>query len=341
MNHASCPPRALGLSAAFAACLWSAVAAAQGTTGSATVFGFNYSPVGNATLDASSGTGVVVGNLGSAGQDGVSIDISGLQGSAAKFFFETSMTFPGTVPNGSFWEQQGFGSLGGGTNQLLDSETLTFVNSTSSQLTMDISPLWNGQPTVLNFYSGGIGGTLVYSETEAGPTIGLGLTAASGGTWVNSQDGDLPGDTLDTRWKPSLDASITTPGGIVFPAADAVDLVDFGATSIAPVQFSSDAIKAGGGINSFEIIGEQVIVPEPGTLALAGFGAAALVSNRWRRQRRERRQKPPRAFLLRRRLRRLRRSRSRNRTAFSKRSCQLELSHNLHRMALHRGADGG
>jgi hypothetical protein len=258
-------------------CLWSAVAAAQGTTGSVTAFGYNYSPLGNATLDATSGTGVVVGNLGSAGQDGVSIDMSGVLSSASHFFFETSMTFPGTVPNGAFSEQQGFGSLGGGTNQLLDSAVLTAVNSATSQLTMDLSPLWNGQPTVLNFYSGGINGTLVYSETEAGPTIGLDLPAAmSDGTWVWSQDGDLPGDTIDQKWKRSLDASITTPGGTVLPASDDIDLVDFGATSPSPVQFSSDAITAGGGIGSFEIIGEQLIVPEPAAITLLGSSMLGL-----------------------------------------------------------------
>ena len=291
MKHSLFILPALGLSAALAACLWSAVAAAQGTTGSVSAFGFNYSPLGNATLDASSGTGVVVGNLGSAGQDGVSIDMSGVQGGAPSFFFETSMTFPGTVPNGAFTEQRGFGSRGGGADQLLDSAVLTVVNSAASQLTMDLSPMWNGQPTTLNFYSGGINGTLVYSETEPGPTVGLTLpTLALSGTWVWSQDGDLPGDTIDQKWKPSLDASITTPGGTVLPAADAIDLIDFGATSPVPVQYSSDAITAGGGIGSFEIVGEQVVVPEPGTLVLVGAGAAAF-------GRRRRRARPSRASL--------------------------------------------
>ncbi len=59
----------------LAACLWSAVAAAQGTTGSVTAFGFNYSPLGNATLDASSGTGVVVRSRGPFAR-GVGLELS-------------------------------------------------------------------------------------------------------------------------------------------------------------------------------------------------------------------------------------------------------------------------
>jgi hypothetical protein len=143
---------------------------------------------------------------------------------------------------------------------------------------MDLSPLWNGQPTTLDFYSGGINGTLVYSETESDPIISLGLPTLelSSGTWVWSQDGDLPGDTIDQKWKPALDAAITTPGGTVLPADDAIDLIDFGATSSAPVQFSSDAITAGGGIGSFEIIGEQVIVPEPSSITLLGSALLGL-----------------------------------------------------------------
>ncbi len=287
MNYSSCISRALGLSAALVACFCAAAARAQsGGAQPVSAFGFAYSPLGNATVAASGGTGVVVGNLGSAGQDGVSINVSGVLNSARVSFSRTSMSLPATIPNGSVLEQQGYGSLGGRTNQLLDSAVLTVVSSAASQLTMDVSPMWNDQPTTLNFYSGGINGTLVYSEAEPGPIVNLALpTLALSGTWVWSQDGDLPGDTIDSRWKPSLDASITTPGRTVLPAADAIDLIDFGATSTAPVQRSSVAITAGGGIGSFEIVGEQVIVPEPGTMALVGAGAVALVSYRWRRMR--------------------------------------------------------
>ena len=132
---------------------------------------------------------------------------------------------------------KGFGSLGGGANQLLDSAVLTVVNSATSQVTMDLSPMWNGNPTMLNFYSGGIDGTLVYSETEAGPTINFNLpTQVLSDTWTWSQDGDLPGDTIDQKWKPPQSGSITTPGGTVLPGSDAIDLIDFGATSAAPVS---------------------------------------------------------------------------------------------------------
>ena len=252
MKHSSCIARAVCLSVALASCFCAATARAQSGRCRSAHFGLNYSPLGNATVAASGGTGVVVGNLGSAGQDGVSIDVSGAE-QHAEFLFRDVHGLPATIPNGAVMEQQGYGSLGGGTNQLLDSAVLTVVNSATSQLTMDVSPIWNGQPTTLNFYSGGINGTLVYSEAESGPTVDLTLpTLALSGTWVWSQDGDLPGDTIDSRWKPGLDASITTPGGIVLPAADAIDLIDFGATSTAPVQRLSVAITAGEGIGSFE-----------------------------------------------------------------------------------------
>ena len=55
--------------AGLAACLCCAVSSAQ----SVNMFGFTYTPLGGATLDASSGTKIVVGPLTSGGQDGVSI----------------------------------------------------------------------------------------------------------------------------------------------------------------------------------------------------------------------------------------------------------------------------
>ncbi len=274
------------------ACLWGAAAAAQTTPVNA--FGFNYSPLGNATLDASSGTGVVVGNLGSAGQDGVSINLSGVQGSGLNFGLDTSLASLGTPPIGASMEQQGYGSLGGGVNQLLSTGVLT-QSSSGVQVTLDLSPVWNGQPTTLDYYSGGPGGTLVYSETESGPTTSFEIAPPNPhpnpppwpiytyyNDWYIIHGVPLQGATYGID---GFFGSIVPPLGTVL-ANDNIDFIDFSVPSTAAVQYSSTAITAGGGISSFEITGEAATTPEPSTLVLLGIGTLGLLGYaRWRRAR--------------------------------------------------------
>ncbi len=287
----------------LAACLWCAAAAAQTTPVNA--FGFTYSPLGQATLDASSGTGVVVGNLGSSGQDGVSITAPSGGGTSGgqplfgppAYGLDTYIAPLATSPSGAFIQMQTYGSLGGGSVQLLSTETATQLTGGTTQLALDLSPGWNGQPCTFNFYSGGPNGTLVYSETQSSPTtdanvyywynVAFGVTGYADVTPPGNLDTSIQSSGWDWWSGPGtqLDVFIKTPGGTVLPDTDHIDFMDFLVPKTGATQYTSETWTAGGGIGSFEITGEQV-VPEPSTVTLLGAGAVALLGYTWRRRRR-------------------------------------------------------
>jgi len=243
-----------------------------------TMFGLPNSPVGNATLTPNTTGGLVVGNLGSAGQDGVSIDLTNIPNSGTQapsyLTLDTSINNLGTVPTGGFITQTAYGSTGGGTNSVVSTLTASQL-STGVSLAANFSPVSNGQPVTINYYSGGPGGSLVYSEQHSGssltifgveePTtiyLDLTLVYASGG------------------WDYNHPTTLVSAGGVTLPSSDGIDFVDISVPSNLTPQYSSDVLTAGGGIGSFTITGEAVTVPEPGLLGLTAVGVISLLRRR-------------------------------------------------------------
>jgi hypothetical protein len=290
------------LSAGLAACLCCAESSAQ----SVNLFGFTYTPLGGATLDASSGTKIVVGNLGSGGQDGVSITAPSGRGttggqplfSPPAYGLDTYIAPLATDPAGAYIEKQTYGSLGGGSVQLLATETATELGGGTTSLALSLSSVWNGQPCTFNFYSGGPNGTLVYSETQSDPStdanvyywydLGAGITGYDDVTPPGNPDTSIQSDGWDWWSGPGmhLDLTIKTPGGTVLPSTDNIDFMDFLVPATAATQVYSTSWTAGGGITSFAITGEALTVPEPSALGLAAAAAAGLAGCWWRKRRR-------------------------------------------------------
>ena len=127
-------------------------------------FGFSYTPLGQANLSVGSTGALTVGNLGSSGQDGVSINLFGVQSpSQQSFALDTSYSLGGTPTTGSYITSTITGSLGGGGIETLSTVTATQLADGDTQLNATFPPL-SGQPITINYYSGGPDGTLVYSE---------------------------------------------------------------------------------------------------------------------------------------------------------------------------------
>jgi hypothetical protein len=286
----------------LAACLWGAVSAARADTVDA--FGLTHTSLGSATLTTSS-DGLVVGNLGSGGQDGVSIDISGAQGTGPNFALDTALNFGGTVPPvGAFFQQTTMAATSSGTNQVVSTITVTELTGSVS-MTADFTPVTNS-PLTVNYYSGGPNGTLEYSEQS--PIAGLATLSigwSSGASfpfpYPHSAYVDRGSPWYDPRqwtagtddWHRDFDTSFTTAGGTVLPASDNIDFVDFLATptaSSALGPYTSVNLTTGGPagsfINSFTITGETVTTPEPSALTLLGIAGSGLLGFAWRRRRR-------------------------------------------------------
>ncbi len=251
--------------------------------------------MGNATLDASSGTGIVVGPLSSGGQDGVSITAPSGGGTTGgqplfgppAYGLDTYLAPLATSPSGGYVKMQTYGSLGGGSAQLLSTETATQLSGGTTELALDLSPGWNGQPCTFNFYSGGPNGTLVYSETQSDPTtdanvyywsnLGLGITGYADVTPPGNPDTSLQSSGWDWWTGPGtqLDVTIMTPGGHMLPSSDNVDFMDF----LVPHRPGRRNTRrkpwtAGGGLTSFEITGEVLTTPEPSAAPAAGLPPA-------------------------------------------------------------------
>ena len=155
------------------ACLWCGILRQRRRP---IAFGFYERPVGTATLDASSGTGIVVGNLGSSGQDGVSLSAAsgGDRPTESLTVSFTPSSSSGTFNPGSYMNWTLMGSADGGSNQVIATQTTTYGSGINAQIAADLSPLAGGEKpneTITYYNTTTQPPTPVYTETVPSAAI--------------------------------------------------------------------------------------------------------------------------------------------------------------------------
>jgi hypothetical protein len=109
------------------------------------------SSLGNASL-ALQGGQLVAGNLGSSGQDGVSVALPpGLTGWGAQW---VPLDQVGKLPVGAYLQERVLGAFGGVADALLGTVTMTKAGTTNYVLSADLSPIGAGS-VLLQAYLGG------------------------------------------------------------------------------------------------------------------------------------------------------------------------------------------
>jgi hypothetical protein len=253
---------------AAAAVLLSATLACHLARGQVTMFGFDHTPIGDATLTANPGGTLTVANLGSSGQDGVSIDISSIPYDKYLWVAELESLGPGAVHSeGSFVQSTGYGTVGGVPDQpMVIGRAQT--DAAGVELSVDFSPV-SIEPLRIEYYLGGPQGTLVAVETV--PTSSFSGMRAAAIPSFYSKDTESHWITEDFAW--SSPEALLTPGGAIVIA----DYFDVFASSTAMDRYTRLALVAGGDISSFTITNETVTqIPEPGTFFVLGIGTFAV-----------------------------------------------------------------
>jgi hypothetical protein len=258
-------------------CLLGAASSAQANT--VTFDGLTNTSSGSATLDSSSGTKIVVHNLGSGGQDGVSIDLTNIpnSGTSAPSYITASLSptpSSGSLSPGSYMNWTLTGSANGGSNQVIATQTTTYGSGISAQIAAGLSPLSGGQPETITYYNTSTQPpTPVYSETVPSADADGIKNDSETGIVASVSFGFSSGQlSLFTTFDDSV-GSFQTASGQNLPN---IGMIEYSQpVSASDVQFSSLDITAGGGnIDSFTITSEAV--PEPGTLALLGLVLSGL-----------------------------------------------------------------
>jgi hypothetical protein len=267
---------------------WSAAALAD----SMADFGVQYNSLGNATLSSTASGGVQVSNIGSTGSDGVQLmPLSGASPWATNFYLDTSID-TGSAPVGSYYEETNYGPISGGTAPVVSSLTVT-QQSDGVTLSADFPDSPSGQLITIDYYSGGPDGTLVHTETTG--QTGFGITVRKAGGYEP--------DTTQSDWNYynwpnvctqaydsfSSFGDVTTVGGTVLPETDDIDFIHMIAQTNLPMEpasldDSSITITGGGGLTSFAITGEALMVPEPASIVLALLAGFALAGWAFARQ---------------------------------------------------------
>jgi len=252
-------------------------AMSTGAYGQVSFDGFEWLPLGQAQLSVTAG-GLQVDNIGSSGNDGVSLQFP--NGTPANSWgIDVGLTTPNSPAN-SFVRETGVGTINGVPNQVVDSFTATAAPSGGTVYTCDFSPMAPSSLTV-NYYSGGPQGTLVLSESGVSPGASAWGPGAFDATGILSYPDHGP-IRPDGGSDDIVQGIPDTFGGGSALTADSFDIIPVGSANTFG-GYSADNFTAGG-ISSFTITGVSVIeIPEPATFSLVALGGLAVARLRlWR-----------------------------------------------------------
>ena len=245
-------------------------AMSMGAYGQVSFDGFEWLPLGQAQLSVDAG-GLHVANIGSSGNDGVSLQFPNGTPDGS-WGIDVGLTTPNSPAN-SFVRETGVGTINGVPNQVVDSFTATAAASGGTVYTFDFSPMAPSSLTV-NYYAGGPQGTLVLSESG----VSLGASAWGPGVFDATVILSYPPGGGKIRPDGGLDDIVQgipdTFGGGSALTADCFDIIPDGSANTFG-GYSADNITAAG-ISSFTITG-VTIIPEPATFSLLALGGLALL----------------------------------------------------------------
>ena len=231
-----------------------------------TYAGLVHGSLGYATLNYVPTNTLIVGNLGSSGLDGVMISLpTNAVGWAAQW---EPLDPAGTLPIGSYLQEQVIGTCGSVTNGVLATLTTTKAGASNFVLYADFSPIGATNFTVQAYY----GGNLVAEATQVGPAGPTGSSSGWPDDWEIDWSGGWP--TIKPTWHNDPIWFTPTVGPAVL--ADSVMIIPGGVSG--PSSVSSVTIQAAQ-IPSITITNENVSLLYQG-LVNTSIGQSSLsVSN--------------------------------------------------------------
>jgi hypothetical protein len=273
-----------------------------------TIFGLEHTAIGNATLSANSGA-LIVSNLGTSGQDGVSIAM----GSNPATSWTAQIADTGDAQQeGASMSFSAFGTLGDSPVNLLSTVTVTNPTFNDVLTTFDFSSVSQTGPLIVYYQ---LEHTLVATETvySNSYTIHSFDTAIGYGTpseleWDFGDEGKGNRSPQYTSNEPQGDGASRLDLWVVPPHPSKWEylsvksysphhilvggeeyLVDQEVVFLEiqqPISLvSADLTMGGGGITDYTIMNESyILTPEPSTLVLFGVGVIGLLVYGWRRR---------------------------------------------------------
>jgi len=222
----------------------------------ATFGGLPNTTLGNAALVVSNNT-IKVSNLGSSGQDGVSIAFPGNSTGWAINWLDLDPS--NTLPIGAYLQQQIIGSYGSISNDLLGTLLTTKMGSSNFVMTADFTPLGISQLQLQGYDE-----SVLLGETNltGGPVFALGISSGGQEDWEWDSTKMM---MKHTWWTPP-------PLPFPFPNCDALAFIPGGITSlpISAVKITASQIPA------FIFTNESATVYYQG-LAVTSLGNASLI----------------------------------------------------------------
>ncbi len=235
-------------------------------------FGYTNTPLGNAVLNYSNGV-LHVTNLGSSGQDGVSIDVTGRVPSDGTLFGFMSSAFDSTqnAPPGSFVHEEAMGVLDGRPNQLVSRTSLTSLAGDSSLAEFDMRPIGATLVNVVLYRDG-----TAYEEFPRWPshlfiytTKDTSHTPPNNGNPGSGVDYPGPGVTCWTAWHGQNTNVVDGEGNLLARLGPGDYVMDFAAVNATRTLTAYTNINTYAWLPDLSIFNEGVLplnttsVPDP------------------------------------------------------------------------------